>query len=74
MFFCSLTAVRGLFLNARYPSADPAGISPVKLYSETGMAEVFARCKIFCSLLLLIYGFLQVSLCIEQEVVSVHRM
>jgi hypothetical protein len=36
----------------------------VKLYSETGMAEVFARCKIFCNLLLLIYGYQQVSLCI----------
>jgi hypothetical protein len=57
--------VHGLFLNAQYPSADPAGISPVKVYSETGMAEVFARCKIFCSLLLLIYGFLQVRLFVE---------
>jgi hypothetical protein len=65
VFFFSLTAVHGLFLNTLNPSADPAGISPVKLYSETGMAEVFVRWKIFCSLLLLIYGFLQVSLCVE---------
>jgi hypothetical protein len=46
MFFFTLTAVCGLFLNAWYPSADPAGLSPVKLYSETGMTEVFARYKV----------------------------
>jgi len=39
--------VRGLFLNAWYPAADPAGISPVKLYSEIGMQKFLQDAKYF---------------------------
>jgi hypothetical protein len=50
VFFFSLTAVHGLFLNVWYPSADPAGIIPVKLYPSTGMGKAHSRYKLFCGL------------------------